>query len=359
MHSSLIFLASQKLGYAGEALVIDNDGSLIDEDEILPLIKNETLVLVGIGQNWQHKSNAAFMTTYNTTENVQIITKESPVYDENKLNETQAVFQYILTDPNQPSTSVQCPQTYYVAEKPHEIETNLAQIQNVQPQRTELKGCNQEVSWKNFQIPWNKVPDYIIKQFADGLKNKQSITRLIHIVVGDMRSIKTLIPVKAFKLAAYKIIDKYRIIFEDVDEDGVTLGDGSGSLTARLQERNNYLNRPCKRPSKIGEENPVKNKKSNVSARAGCVNWNPSSSVTLNTAEDKFSAQRSFINSNRDATLLQLKEKWDDFAKYSSIIDHFKRLTKSDVNLIDKAITERYDKIHAFAKSDGNLKKKL
>lgn len=72
----------------------------------------------------------------------------------------------------------------------------------------------------------------------------------------------------------------------------------------KLQDRNNYLNRPHKRGKKKTdtEENPVKNKKSFVSARAGCSKWSSSlPAIEHNEVIDpqvEYAEQRDFINNN-------------------------------------------------------------
>ncbi|XP_050311254.1 uncharacterized protein LOC126746895 [Anthonomus grandis grandis] len=122
-----------------------------------------------------------------------------------------------------------------------------------------------------------------------------------------------------------EIIDQYPNIFRDVDEDGVVLGDWSHSLVCKLQDRNNYLNRPHKRKT-TAVENPVSSKKRLVSARAGCINWAPPNNKENNSPvkdddkniqetnenfynilEKTYSEHRSFINTLPSFT--NIKEK--------------------------------------------------
>lgn len=174
-----------------------------------------------------------------------------------------------------------------------------------------------------------------------------------------MRCIKHTIPTKAFKIVAKKIIDQYPNIFRDVDEDGVVLGDGSHSLVCKLQDRNNYLNRPHKRKTTSSLENPVTSKKRLVSAaRAGCINWAPQNNEEnspdkendtnleetnenfYNMLEKTYPEQRSFINSL--PSFAQIKEKWPILCSKKAIFWHFEKLTNSEINLIDEMKSQRF-----------------
>lgn len=106
---------------------------------------------------------------------------------------------------------------------------------------------NMEVLWSEFVIPWDKIPEKVLKACESGISDKRIITDIIHVVINAMRDIKTNIPSKAFKLVAKKVIDRYPVAFRDQDDDGTVLGDGSHSMFSSLQDRNNYLNRPHKR----------------------------------------------------------------------------------------------------------------
>lgn len=81
---------------------------------------------------------------------------------------------------------------------------------------------------------------------------------------------------------AKKVIDKYSNLFTDVDDDGVVLGAGTHTQVNKLQDRNNYLNRPHKR-KEPSSTSPTSSKKRFGSARADSINWSPE--ITDNIAE--------------------------------------------------------------------------
>lgn len=311
----------------GTSIILESDGSLIDEGELIPLVKDELLILLKSNETW-----------------CPIILEPIEFSMANQLDEqNSSLISSVSLEPSAHEDRTPAGST--------QEDTSSSQVY---PYGTINISCNSEIIWKNFLIPWDKVPHHIIAEFNTSRKVKQSITSFLHIVIDQMRSIKTLIPIKAFKLVAYKIIDKYPQIFEDKDEDGVVLGDGSATLCNKLKERNNYLNRPCKRPQKV-YENPTKNKRQRISQRAGCSNWSPDVMYEdcddTNSFLNKFSDQRSFINSNPKATLMEIIKKWPDFGTPTNVESHFKELTNSNINLMDKFVETKFTQICEFAKS--------
>lgn len=128
--------------------------------------------------------------------------------------------------------------------------------------------------WKNFTIPFHKfsndviveiekpVPLEILKTNGEAaqtwLERRWRIqTQVVHIIVDEMRHIKTKIPMNAFKIIANKLSERYPL-FRDIDSDNVVIGDGCFTLTMKLIERNNYLNRPFKRKSTTAGKIPGK-----------------------------------------------------------------------------------------------------
>lgn len=160
---------------------------------------------------------------------------------------------------------------------------------------------------------------------------------------------------KAFRLVGNKMATKYPKMFVDVDEDGVVLGDGCSSLVHQLQDRNNYLNRPHKRPLKQNaNENPVKNKKSNVVARVGCVNWDPPTptveSTAIQTSDSQYAIQRDFIN-NENATIKAVIGKWPALFELKALFWHFNKLTVRNIDQLNIFVNEKYNKIFLYGKS--------
>lgn len=126
----------------------------------------------------------------------------------------------------------------------------------------------------------------------------------------------------------------------------MVLGDGTHSLVNKLQDRNNYLNRPHKRKvNQVDCNNPITNKKGRVNARAGCINWSPTTHEThdievnmndiatdenfyqiLNTT---YNEQRGFIN--KSPIINEIKEIWPILFSKNAIYWHFNKLTNSNI----------------------------
>lgn len=106
-----------------------------------------------------------------------------------------------------------------------------------------------------------------------------------------MRNIQDFIPVKAFKIVAKKIVEKYPKIFKDMDEDGKCFGNDTHTTFSKLHDRNCYLNRPHMKRSLSRSLNiPLKKQRKVLSAKAGCSNWQPEKHVeteTEDTIQDK------------------------------------------------------------------------
>ena len=65
-------------------------------------------------------------------------------------------------------------------------------------------------------------------------------------------------------------MEVYANFFQDKDDDGAVISDGSHALTYKLKERNTYLNGPHKRPLKGASS--TQHPKRLANCQVGCVN---------------------------------------------------------------------------------------
>lgn len=163
--------------------------------------------------------------------------------------------------------------------------------------------CNIEYYWHSFELPMDLITKDHKEMLDKEICSKQIKSNLVHVVVNKMRSVRKQIPTKAFRIVARKLIENFPLALRDCDEDGIVLGDGTHSLVNKLQERNNYLNRPRKNPNSA-MSSPIASKKRNVSARAGCSNWSP---TTHEGKENVDNLNSSSVNIT-DATFLEIME---------------------------------------------------
>lgn len=127
-----------------------------------------------------------------------------------------------------------------------------------------------ESDWENFPIPFEKLSVQAREDCEKGERNKNSMNEVVHVTISAVRTKKSYVPCKVFKILAKKIIRKYPKMFTDIDEDGVVMGDGSHTIFYKLMDRNNYLNRPHKKRSLMHElQISPKQRKIILSAKAG------------------------------------------------------------------------------------------
>ncbi|CAG9818605.1 unnamed protein product, partial [Phaedon cochleariae] len=301
--NKLIGKASEKLYLNGIKLVLESDGTTIDEDEILRVIKSDVFILLQPKEEWE---------------------------------------------PPQPNTSTS---------------TSIGEVIEYDYQIRQLNRDYNAFTWDNFEINWEQFPSYVLRACTKGKREKQVITHIIHSIVNKMREIKTHIPTYAFKVVSRKLIEKYPNMFLDVDEDGVVIADGCHSVYKKLQDRNNYLNRPYKRkPSH--KRNNSRDHSNRLGTRSDCMfltpdnadaateateDYNDEDDAFYENLERTFTGQRNFIKSN--PTYDEIKKQWPVLLNGRAIIWHFNKLTNLNLYRMGEKVVERYQKFLKLAYS--------
>lgn len=205
-----------------------------------------------------------------------------------------------------------------------------------------------ESTWQNFEIPWNKIPNFMIEQCEKGCSDRRIIAEIVHMVVNEMRQIKTHIPNMAYRCIARKMAEKFPLTFLDRDLDGTVIGNGIHSIVNRLQDRGHYLNRPHKRKH-ASNSHPVNVKIARrlSNSMAGCSNWQPElkdeeqglnddsinymdeNNPNFYTALEKvFPQQRQFINKmDPSPSIEDVRKVWGVLFKKTAALWHFTKLT--------------------------------
>ncbi|CAH0554613.1 unnamed protein product [Brassicogethes aeneus] len=322
IYQQVILKASQKLNVNGVSLVIEKDGTRVDEDEELIMVKDDPLILLEKDQFW--------------------VAENSLHPNPTSIEETQSLAQ-IITEA--------------------EIDLNLNEIQNMP---LVIFDQNSEMFWKEFNL-WKHVSLKNIENLENGVRTSNLTKEVIRNVVDGMREIKTIIPCKAFKIVASRMVDKYKQSFQAHDEENVILGNGYDHIYCKLLDRNNYLNRPNKRNTEHVEV-PSKKRKTLANARVGCLNWQPSliptdalekkeklreitpdSNQFIPLMEDTFALQRTNINSSTQE-IKEIFEEWPGLLTKEGIFTHFKILT--NVNPYEIECTEKSIKIKKFGEKN-------
>ncbi|CAH0553612.1 unnamed protein product [Brassicogethes aeneus] len=176
-----------------ETIILEEkDGTVLQEKEEIEYFSNEIFILVTKNENWMPES-----------EQMQIITV------------------------------------------PNNSDTDNSTITFSSEKSTEesLDTQNYNILWDKFLIPWKRLPQTFLEKLENTTRKSSITSRVVNIIVDEMREIKKTIPIKVFKEIAKQIVDKYSNSFQDVNEDGNIFGNGIGSLVTKFIDRNNYLNR--------------------------------------------------------------------------------------------------------------------
>lgn len=261
------------MGLNGYELVLESDGTLVDDDDILPMVKDETLILLEGGQSWIDREHALLLSFKTVTKPIQqsIQQNANPI---SSTNEMVCKTEIIIPDIEDIKEMVEIPE-----ESANELLNSINFLEESQlnsnsyvddsmnlldipSTSNEYAYASENILWTNFEIPWSQMSYSLIKDCENGNQLKRSFTTIIQIVVNSMRDVTKKIGTKPFRIVARKLMQKYPKMFRDKDDEGNIIGYGESSLHFKLVDRNNYLNRLHKRGSKcldsiLGSENKL------------------------------------------------------------------------------------------------------
>lgn len=337
-------------------MVLEQDGTPITKDEVLLLLHNETIMLLQGGEKWkpfceEDKHSA----TTSTASTLSLMLSDIQSDDDSNQNQPAHV---VFNTTNEAAVG-----------QPATI--SVSQFENMP---TILVDNNMEFMWHTFEIPWHKIPRDSVGACEKGLRKKEVVTQVVLMVANEMRSIKTNPSSKAVRLVAQKLISKFPKTFQDIDDDGVVLGDGSIGIFMKLYERLSYLNRPHKRPL----QEQIFSKKLMRHTVAGCSHWNPElpninhedasvSKQKLNECinmdhlsdemeqilEKTYPIQREFINNVvKFPTVAEILQEWPILFNKYALMWHFKKLCKIDLNTFISNLDAKMDMILTFNKEN-------
>lgn len=317
---SVIATASAKLDINGSILVLESDGTVIDEDEVLTSFEKEIFLLLECNEIW------------------------FPAYVHAPTSSTSTISLHDTTLHDNSS------------------EPSDADSPEKSPQWS---------LWNNFEINWQDIPSAAIEKCEKGNKTKALVNLIINAVIDQLRTVKTEIPSKVLKCIARKMGEKYSQIFTDFDDDGCVIGDGIYSTYRKLLDRNNYLNRQntSQKQSLLGKLNvPLSKRKKVLDSKAGCSDWQPKKHIIdekeiedmrlklknniaktkeeiLECLELTYSAQRYFLNTNapKPPSILEIKDKWPHLLVQDYMFWHFEKLMSFKVTRLTDKMLEKFN----------------
>jgi hypothetical protein len=236
----LIILASEKLQFDGSKLALESDGTVIEDDSVLKLLNKETLILLTKDESWKPIKDQSF--SYSTCSTETLVSS--------------------------PSSSRSRSSPLRESQSPLTESSDLSRFNDITVQSPKVS----HNTWEKYEIPWYQLNRCVIEDCEQGSRIQDCTNRVVNVTVDSVRELKKIVSTKTFKILAKKIINKYPKQFQDIDEDGVIIGDGCFSVTSKLIDRNNYLNRPHKRPSNaVHIEVPPSKRKLMLNAKAGVL----------------------------------------------------------------------------------------
>ncbi|XP_066595405.1 uncharacterized protein [Prorops nasuta] len=328
--TNLIMKASKRLNITSSTLVLEKDGTVIEDVEVLKLCTSEILLLLEENEHWQCAEKQLSHLVH-----IDSSTSDSSSY------------------------------------------TSESECQSI---------TKSQKSWLDFEVPWKVLEPSVLRELDAGHRNKSVISATVNMIVSRMREYDTFIPSKAFRIVAAKVANKYPLIFKDIDENNKCFGEGIHTLFLKLRDRNAYLNRPHMRKSLMRTLNiPVGKQRSILSAKAGCSNWQPEdyplneSEETIeekveflkNVVKDKisllnhkqkvlmymeatYSVQRLYINNiTKTPNIEDFKKEWPILLKKEFIFWHYNKLMGHEIKLLAQNWDKKKYKILIFG-----LKKK-
>lgn len=347
MISELITKSNIKLGINGIIIVLEKDGTVIDDDNVLKFCSNEILLLLQPEECWSPPQHELHSMASCDTLSVHSSLTDSPSFSSSSSSRLDL--------------------------SPKHVSHAISQF-------------NTEETWTNFCIPWESLEPSVLKELEAGNRNKYVINTVIKRVVSEMRNIQEIIPTKAFKIVAQKIVEKHPEIFKDIDEDGKCFGDGTHTTFVKLRDRNCYLNRPHMKRSLSRSLNiPLKKQRKVLSAKAGCRNWQPEKYVeseTENTIQEKteflrqvvlrqeslqndsdsqdkifsyleatYPAQRLFLNNvHKPPTIQDIKTTWPILLQKKYMFWHYGKLMGHSIDVLKTEMVKKQAKVITFGR---------
>ncbi|KAJ8676639.1 hypothetical protein QAD02_012426 [Eretmocerus hayati] len=379
--------ANQKLSINGTSIILEKDGTEIDDSKILLMYcrKEEIFMVLEDGQEWappEKKSMSNSRTassppnrSSNVTENSQATSSDGDdsgvdVSQNDSTNESNPASPAI-PGPVQQNQSVNA-------------QTNVPAASNAdQAPVTPQDSINQ--NFANFAIRWEYFDKDTLQHFETGMEpslaRKRVYFKVVNKVIDELRVISHKIEIEILRRVAQTMAEKYpKMFMERFRDGGQIIGNGISDLTSKLLWRNQYLNRPENFTSLRSELGlPLWRQKALESIQAGCICWQPDCFPSAETAETMeehrvflsryrefdlndedmvhelnrrviltFAAQRLFINASKERTVEELYRKWPILFCPQFLYAHFQQLTLVDISTLSARFISDLPKVLAF-----------
>jgi len=159
--------------------------------------------------------------------------------------------------------------------------------------------------FKEFSIPWTKVPNDIMKLLRGKSSLGKRLNTLANLLVDSLRERSQHIPMRVFRDVAQQAAEKYPDSLLEKDREGQQIATSPQSLISKMINRNNALNRPQKRASSGSSEIHItsSSKKRKSGGLAGGASNGNANSVAIN--RDLEEKKELLISSYRGSTKVE------------------------------------------------------
>lgn len=348
------FSLAHKYGLAGSTIVLESNGCEICEDEVLLFAAKEKILLMLLAESDEYV----------------ILPPPSP------LNRSERAGSSL--DPsfvsNANDSTVSNDETLSLA--------------SVTPNNSKLSTA----PFKEFSIPWSKVPNDIMTLLRGKTSLGKHLNTLANLLVDALRERCSHIPILVFREVAQQAAEKYPDSLLEKDREGQQIATTPQSLISKMINRNNALNRPQKRANSnttdlhitsSNSSSSKKRKSGNGSAAAVASNGN-AKSLALNRDQEKkrdlmiasyrgaaklepatiddymkecFPLQRAFFNnSEKIPDITAIKDNWPYIFNKPLLYQHFELLMSIDPRLLEKRFASEKERLFKFFKMSKNKK---
>lgn len=379
----------------GNCLVLEADGTEIDDDEILKYYAelSSIFIILNTNEHWQpncttietddtqnsitenaNSQNLKYFTIVPQFENIQSPDNNSQLHQQESTSSNSEIV-------IQPETSLSASASSIVVDADAAVISPdvVDDIQIISS--TKLTSYDKKLQFSNYKFDFKSIPSIINDELNAGKTLNISLKNdFIHHVVNALRKISLAIPMDIFRNVAKEITNKYPQGFSILDKNGKILDMDSITLSSSFLNHHQYLNRGLKRPLDTDELRPKHFKKIN-SLSSGVDNFfvdlpedttdlenrrlwlREHADVKILSADElkleeeyfktTFSLQRSFLNNfSSPPTITQIKSEWPHLLKNKYILYHFEKLFEnvntnqfpSEFDRLTCAIIQKVDK---------------
>lgn len=395
----IIAKATEKLGIHGSIVALEEDGSIITDDDVLEFLVSNTssppqvLLILNSDEKWEPPAKSILE---KTTENTSVI----PPASEDSSAEVPSVLSDVRSEEmDECDLSISSNKESNFKQNRRDSNSLEDTIENPSKKKKEddvslsstahSSNNNNIINWEDFEISWPKEGEIYSNVLRDGKRDKFVVNHFVRIIVDQMRNFHLDLKKKDFVAVAKQMVHAYPKTFMDIDDDGKRFGEGFYIIKKKLKDRSDYLvslteNNFLKETKKLA----VSSQKTLTLAKAGCSkNWQPEKhpeGETEKTVKEKqklldeyilqltenfdlnhhleatYTAQRLFLNNFKDFPNIEdVINEWAMLIIPENLYWHYEKLMSHDITQVTDKMISKYEKIFTFNDLKFNSKTML